>query len=188
MPSDGSARQITEGLLVELTGREPGTRYPAAARLGADLGLDSLRLLFLLTRIHEETGAPPPGAAGGAMPRTAGDVEQLVARCLAAAGREPAMAADPAGASEPALEDRLAALVHELAGGRLPEPVDASTPLASLGLDSRTLVALYALVEQRFGVEFDLDTPSSCFVSIAGMADHLRSAPATAAGTLRGEA
>ena len=189
MPADRSAQRITQNLLVELTGRGPDTRYPPAARLGADLGLDSLRLLFLLTRIQEETGTPAAGVAGGVMPRTAGDVEQLVTRCLAAAGREAAPAAAPAGAPEPALEDRLAALVHEVAAGRLTEPVPATTPLASLGLDSQTLVALYALVEQRFGVTFDLDTPSSSFVSIAGMANHLRSAPATATatGTPRGE-
>lgn len=179
MPADRTAHGIAQRLLAELSGQAAGTRYPPEARLGPDLGVDSLRMLFLLTRVEEETGAAVGGEGGGGAVRTAGDVEALVARCLTAAA--------PRGApAEPSVEDRLAALVHEVAGDGLPVGVGADTPLASLGMDSQTLVALYARIERTFGVEFDLDTPSSCFVSIAGMAEHLRSVRPAAPRSPRG--
>ncbi|WP_188830505.1 acyl carrier protein [Nocardia camponoti] len=176
MADSPTVQKVVQQLLTELTGAPPETEYQSTARLGAELGIDSVGLVFLFSRIAEETSVTPVDY----VVRTVGDVERIVTHCLAnAAASRNGSSSDPSlgsvDESQRSVEAKLSELVRDVAGDKLSGPIDSQMPLADLGLDSQTIVALFVHVERVFAVKFDLDTPPSCFESIARMAEYLRS-------------
>jgi acyl carrier protein len=165
------ADELTQRLLTELA-PAGGRRFDDAEQLAADLGINSLALVFLISRIEETTGrdlSAEVGALGIPMLRV-GDVRGLIGTALA--DQEPLRDNEIASADGD-LVAQLRALLVRVGGGQLTGDVEPDAKLANLGLDSQSLVAFYALVEQELGVQFDIDTPSAALASLAGIADHL---------------
>ncbi|GAA0463281.1 phosphopantetheine-binding protein [Streptomyces sp. NPDC046215] len=148
-------------------------RIVPGARLGPDLGLDSLAKVALAARIADDTGHEPgDGLEEFTALDTVGDVQRFY-RGL----RGPTAAAAP---------DTLSRLVA-LLGGAGPRPLDTtrldpSAPLRDLGLDSMVLVGFFVRIEEEFAFAWDEDTDPGVFASLATLARHIdaRTPPAPA--------
>lgn len=102
-------------------------------------------------------------------------IDQLSARETEVAPQTLALLTDLEDSEDPVVA-RLCELLRVVVADRtdLPETGLASTPLASIGLESWAFTQLLGHVEEAFGVEWDIDVPTEVFDSLSTIADHLR--------------